>query len=183
MEMAHKTNLKLLLILIFSLGIFLINQNNIVLAQSPYVLPYPSSMPGSRFYIIQQVFDGLKSYWYFGNFGQFKYNLEESDKYLVEAKILFEYKQHLLAYKSIQKSNDYYRKIYPSLINAQKDHKDISEKMKLFKKASAKHIEIIQKIKQDTPSNYTWTPENEKKSHLKIHDLLINSIKIRRTNL
>ncbi len=43
----------------------------VVHAQSSYVLPYPSFMPGSIFYKIHRVGETMLKYWYFGNFGQF----------------------------------------------------------------------------------------------------------------
>ena len=76
-------------ILICSL-LFLILATSFSFAESDYVLPYPSSMPGSKFYQIRLIWDEVKKYWYFGSFGQFEYNLKQSDKYLVEAKTLFE---------------------------------------------------------------------------------------------
>src|SRR5687768_12398331 len=83
------------------------------LAQSDYVLPYPSSMPGSSLYKIRLIFEEINKYWYFGNISQFTYNLRQSDKYLIEAKTLFEYKQYFLAYQALEKSNHYFNKISP----------------------------------------------------------------------
>jgi len=42
-----------------------------VYAESNYVLPYPSSMPGSIFYKIDVLKEKILEYWYFGNFGKF----------------------------------------------------------------------------------------------------------------
>ena len=75
-------------------------------AESQYVLPYPSAMPGSFLYKLNLVQEEILRYWYFGDFGQFKYNLGLSDKYLVEAKTLFEYKQYLLAISPSKWSSD-----------------------------------------------------------------------------
>ena len=72
------------------IGIWLlINLASRAFAESPYVLPYPSAMPGSIFYKLNLIQDELLRFWYFGDFGQFKYNLAQSDKYLVEAINLF----------------------------------------------------------------------------------------------
>ena len=76
-------------------------------AKSDYVLPYPSLMPGSKLYILQEIKNTVLQYWYFGNFGQFTYALKQSDKFLVEAKTLFEYDQYLLADEALKKS-DYF---------------------------------------------------------------------------
>src|SRR3989344_5431061 len=87
------------------------------LADSSYVLPYPSAMPGSNFYKLHVLYEQLSRYWYFGDFGQFKFSLRYADKYLVEAKILFEYKQYLLGYSALDKSNLYFQEIPQDLKN------------------------------------------------------------------
>src|SRR5450759_5012191 len=66
------------------------------LVYADYVLPYPSYMPGSSLYKVSRVVDLLKFYWSWGNIAQIKYHLALSDKYLIEAKTLMEYKQFLL---------------------------------------------------------------------------------------
>lgn len=151
-----------------------------IFASSSYVLPYPSSMPGSLFYKPRLVLDQVMKYWYFGDFGQFKYNLKQSDKYLVEAKTLFEYKQYLLASKSLEKSNGYFNKIYPFLLNAEKNGKSILEKKKLLKEAGEEHVEVLKKLLSETPFEFTWVPEKEKSTHLNIHQLINKSIRIRK---
>ncbi|MCL4418206.1 MAG: hypothetical protein M1365_16230 [Actinobacteria bacterium] len=93
-------------------------------AQSSYVLPYPSAMPGSSSYKIHQLYESIIKYWYFGNLGQFKYNLKQSDKYLVEAKTLFEYNQYLLASKALTKSDYYFKNIEPYLLKAKNEIKN-----------------------------------------------------------
>ena len=143
----------------FSLGIFLINQNNIVLAQSSYVLPYPSAMPGSIFYRVNLVKDELYKYWYFGDFGQFKYSLRMSDKYLVESKTLFEYKQYLLGYQALLSSDAYFSRTNPALISASEKGKNISEKKNILKEAAGKHVEELKQMKLIIPERFHWTPE------------------------
>src|SRR3989344_5659903 len=90
------------------------------IAESIYVLPYPSSMPGNKLYKVHLFLESLEQYWYFGSFGQFKYSLKESDKYLVEAKTLFDYKQYILANKALQKSDIYFSRTFPFLVKAKK---------------------------------------------------------------
>jgi hypothetical protein len=129
------------------------------LASSSYVLPYPAVMPGSVFYKLDLLQDEIAKYWYFGNFGQFRYNLKQSDKYLVEAKTLLEYKQYLLGFNALNKSNSYFSKIYPYLTKAQKEGKDASESLNIFRQASLKHKEVLTKMREDTPEKFNWTPE------------------------
>src|SRR5690242_14133057 len=101
---------KLLFVFLF---FFIFSQPSYAL--SSYVLPYPSTMPGGVSYKIHLVWEKIMQYWYFGDFGSYEYNLKQSDKYLVEAKTLFEYNQFLLGYNALQKSNDYFKNIEPFL--------------------------------------------------------------------
>jgi len=162
----------------------LINLSSVrVFAQSDYVLPYPSQMPGSKFYKINQAIEKLSYYWYFGNFGKTYYYQRLSDKYLVQAKTLFEYKQYLLAYKSLLKSNQYFEKIYPYLVSAKKEGKDISEKQEIFRQESLKHLEELNKLKNSTPEEFLWTPEKAKPTRLNIRSLIDASENIRKKYL
>ena len=77
---------------------------------SEYVLPYPSYMPNHKLYKIRQLVEKLTQYYYFGNLSQYKYYLKTADKYLVEAKTLFEYKQIKLGEVSLSISNDHFAK-------------------------------------------------------------------------
>lgn len=140
-------------------------------------------MPGSKFYTINQVIERVSYFWYFGNFGKSYYYQRLSDKYLVQAKTLFEYKQHLLAYKSLLKSNQYFEKSYPYLLSAKKERKDVSEKQKIFRQESLKHIEELYKLKNSTPGKFLWTPEKSKSTLLNIHSLIDTSISIRKKYL
>ena len=162
----------------------LINLSSVrVFAQSDYVLPYPSQMPGSKFYKINQAIEKLSYFWYFGNFGKTYYYQRLSDKYLVQAKTLFEYKQYLLAYKSLLKSNQYFEKIYPYLLSAKKEGKDISEKQEIFRQESLKHLEELNKLKNSTPEEFLWTPEKAKPTRLNIRSLIDASENIRKKYL
>lgn len=150
-----------------------------VFANSSYVLPYPSTMPGSFSYKIHQAVEKIEQYWYFGNFGQFTYNLEKSNKYLVEAKTLFEYRQYLLGYNALEKSNTYFKQIPRYLGKAEKEGKDISEKRALLVQAAKKHREVLEKMKKETPSRFIWVAEKSLPVALDIHPLLEKSSTIR----
>jgi len=152
-------------------------------AASSYVLPYPSQMPGSKFYKINQAMEKISYFWYFGNFGKSYYYQRLSDKYLVEAKTLFEYKQYLLAYTSLLKSNQYFEKIYPYLLSAKVEGKNISEKHKIFRQEGLKHIEELNKLRKSTPEEFLWTPEKAKPTHLNIRSLIDASENIRKKYL
>lgn len=166
----------------FILFLFLILTQN-AFAQSAYVLPYPSFMPGSRWYIIQEVMDEVKKYWYFGSFSQFKYHLSQSDKYLVEAKILFEYRQYLLGYQSLQKSNQHFKTIELILKKAEQEKKQTSEKRQVLRMATLKHIETLNSFSSFLPETFDWEPEKESSKILQLRELLDTSIRSRKSVL
>lgn len=157
--------------------LFILFSSNITFAASSYVLPYPSTMPGGISYKLHLVWEKVSQYWYFGNFGQFEYNLKESDKYLIEAQTLFEYQQYLLGYNALQKSNEYFAKTLPNLESAKKNGKNIVEKRQLLAKAALKHSEVLEKMKANTPATVHWSPEKSASSELQIHGLLDDSLK------
>lgn len=136
-------------------------------------------MPGNKLYKAHVMFEEIQKYMYFGDFGQFKYNLLESDKYLVEAKTLFEYDQYPLALKSIQKSSTYFKNILPHLANARRSGKNISEKMLIFKSAKEKHIEVLQGITKTVPETFIWQDEKKSPLTLHLHKELKEAIRIR----
>lgn len=171
----HEKFIYLFLLVFF----FIVFFKTSVLAQSNYVLPYPSSMPGSLFYEIHLVYENISKFWYFGNFSQFDYNLKLADKYLVEAKTLFEYKQYLLGYKALQKSDLYFKKILPNIVNAAKNGKNTSQKRVILKEAAGKHIETLNKIRKDVPEVFIWQPEKSIPTTLNLGAILDESIRIR----
>lgn len=168
----------ILILALWFLALGLLRSN--VSAQSSYVLPYPSEMPGSTFYRLSLVKEWIERYWYFGNFGQYAYNMKMSDKYLVQSKTLFEYEQYLLAYKALERSNRYFSKINQFLDFAEKEGKDISEKGRVLTLASRKHIEVLEKLKKENPQETLWAPENDKKVLLFLHKILDYSISLRK---
>ena len=159
--------------------LFLVFTTKVALAKSDYVLPYPSAMPGSIFYKLNLIKEEVLRYWYFGDFGQFKYNLSKSDKYLVEAKTLFEYKQYFLGLNALYKSKGYYNKSYPFLLKAHNKGKDTRNNLILFESASVKHIEILLRMKSEIPEEFTWEPEKSSPTKLYLHKEIEDSIKAR----
>ena len=169
---------------VFIITLFLlISSTHPTFAHSDYVLPYPASMPGSKFYALQEFKNSLMKHWYFGNFGQFTYNLNQADKFLVEAKILFEYRQYLLAYNALKKSDNYFLNAPTFLENSKKEKKDISQKKKILKDAALKHIEVLENLKKSVPANFTWRPEKSGATVLNLEKDLDNSIMIRTKEL
>ena len=152
-------------------------------AQSNYVLPYPSGMPGSFAYKLHLVYEAISKYWYFGDFGHFNYNLKMADKYLVEAKTLFEYKQYLLGYKALQKSNPYFTNISSSIAKAESKHKNVTQKRLVLKEAAQKHIETLKKMEIDTPDVFNWQPEKVLPTTLYLKKAILNSVLVREKSL
>lgn len=152
-----------------------------VFADSSYVLPYPSFMPGSKFYLLQQAKDAVLRYWRFGSFGQFKYNLGLADKYLVEAKTLFEYKQYLLAYQALKNSNGYFFSAYQFLGKAKLEGKNITEKEQIFKDAALKHKEVLEQVKTYVPNAFEWKPEKDKPTRLLLWEEIDKVIALRQS--
>ncbi len=171
--------MKILLISFALFSSFVLFSPHPVFAASSYVLPYPSIMPGSKFYKIKVLIDRLAVYWYFGNFGQFTYNLKQSDKYLVEAKTLFEYKQYLFAYKALQKSTVYFKNTYPFLSAAKKEGKNTKEKELIFKNAAKRHLEVLNELLAKTPQEFMWRPEFSESVNLHINQSLHEAIDVR----
>src|SRR5438876_8559854 len=95
-----------------------------------YVLPYPSFMPGNKFYKISKIIETFEKWWYWGSIGQTKYNMQLADKYLVEAKTLFEYKQYFLALKALRQSDAYISKV-PLFINQARNEKKDAKGLEL----------------------------------------------------
>jgi len=151
-----------------------------VFAESSYVLPYPSFMPGSTLYVLHGVLEKFEKYWYFGNFSKFIYNLKLSDKYLVEAKTLFEYKQYLLGSKALEKSKTYFVAAYRSLGEAKKEGKNISQKEQLLKEAVGKHIEVLMQVKGIVPQYFKWTPEKDRSEELFLWKQIDEGVEIRK---
>lgn len=140
-----------------------------------YVLPYPSYMPGHKLYKMHQAWEKLQEYWHFGNIAKFKYYLSMSDKYLVEAKTLFEYKQYLLAVKALENSKKYFSECEIYLTEAQQNGKDVSQKRDIYKQAGIKHREILDDLKNKLPKKVIWKEENSLPVELEIHKSLMTT--------
>ena len=168
---------------IFFIVVLFLLLPQISFAESDYVLPYPSSMPGSFAYKSHIMYEKISKYWHFGNFGQFEYNLKMADKYLVEAKTLFDYKQYLLGYKALKKSDQYFINILPNLMRAEKNGKNTLQKKVVFKEASQKHIEILNKVEIETPDTFLWQPERSLPTTLNIKEAILSAVFLREKSL
>lgn len=148
--------------------------------RAEYVLPYPSFMPGNKLYKISKIVDYLKRFWYWGSIASIKYNLGLSDKYLVEAKILFEYKQYALALNSLKQS-DYYVQQLPWFISKSKNEmKDTALLQTTVVNAMLTHTAVIATLKNELPTDFLWQPEKQERSLLPIGLSLDQALQIRK---
>lgn len=145
-----------------------------------YVLPYPSFMPGNPFYKVSQTLDFLEEKWSFGSFAKFKYNLKMTDKKLVEARALFDYKQYLLASFALKQADDYFKKLPIYLERAQREGKNISQEQKTLKEAARKHLEILDSTGEKVPEAFIWQPEKKVGITLSIGKMLEESTVLRK---
>ena len=171
------------LFIFFTLVYLLVFFSKPVFAESNYVLPYPSFMPGNILYKINLIKDDILRYWYFGNFNKFKYNLRQADKYLVEAKTLFEYKQYFLGFEALKKSDKFFSLIATNLKEAEKEKKNIRNNIYILKSAAAKHTEVLEKLRDELPKTFNWQAEKEKPIMLNLKATIDESISIRSKDL
>lgn len=157
---------------------YFISQLSVVRAD--YVLPYPSYMPGNTLYRISRITDRLKSYWYWGNIAQIKYHLGLSDKYLVEAKTLFEYKQYLLAADALSRSDKELTNIPGLLQRGAKEGKDMTQLGETVREAMSVHMTVINTLKNQLPKEFIWRPEKASETTIRIDEILTSSYEIRR---
>jgi len=148
-------------------------------AHAEYILPYPSYMPGNKLYRVSRIMDRLKGYWYFGDIGSSRYHLGLSDKYLVEAKTLLEYKQYLLAADALTRSDREFALVPVALHAAAAHGKDTEALRALVIEAAGAHVSVLDALASIVPAHVTWTPERGTPSNLPFADMLSASEQIR----
>ena len=146
---------------------------------SEYVLPYPSAMPGNKVYTISRIADQIKRYWSFGSIAQAKYIMSTADKYLVEAKTLFEYKQYLLAFDALERSDKEITTLSKQIQRGIEEKKNMSLVVASLKEQMSTHEKLLTKLYRELPPEFIWTPEKISSTVLSIHERLTASIKLR----
>lgn len=144
-----------------------------------YVLPYPSYMPGNKLYRVSRIADTLKQYWYFGSIASFRYHLELADKYLVEAKTLFEYKQYVLAIDALKRSDREIVVLPLWIAKAKSEGKDASGLVEKGQNATLKHQEMLNMLIGILPEEYLWEPEKAQAIPLAIKSHLLEAAALR----
>lgn len=145
-----------------------------------YVLPYPSYMPGNKLYRLTRIVDQLKRYWYWGNIASVKYHLGLSDKYLVEAKTLFEYKQYLLAADALVRSDKQLTDIPKLLVRGREEGEDMNQQRLIVCDAMQGHMAVLGTLKNQLPEEFIWKPEKTAETSIHIGQLLDSSSQLRR---
>lgn len=145
-----------------------------------YVLPYPSYMPGNKLYKISRVVDDIKKYWFFGTIAKTKYYLALSDKYLVEAKTLFEYKQYVLALDALDRSNKYAQRLREQIARAKQENNDISSMLPIIGEYVVVHESTLNILKNQLPTEILWQPEKQAPVLLPLHALIGEAIEKRK---
>lgn len=145
-----------------------------------YVLPYPFLMPGNKIYKISRMADVIKRYWSFGSIAQTKYSMSMADKYLVEAKTLFEYKQYLLAFDAIERSDQELSRLPENIRAGGLQRKNMSLMITSIKEEINMHEKVLKKLQAEMPSEFTWTPEKKSPTILPIQNRLEEAILFRR---
>ena len=148
-------------------------------AYASHVLPYPSFMPGNKIYRVTRFLDTLKKYWNFGSIASYKYQISLSDKYLVEAKTLFEYQQYLLAVDALTRSNREFLNASPYLLRGVREGKDMRAFEEDYREAAEVHIRILTELGSSLPSSIRWSPEKTSPTDIPIRELLTKSVSIR----
>jgi hypothetical protein len=144
--------------------------------RAAYTLPYPSFMPGNKLYKISRFVDQLNNWWYFGNIAQIKYHLGLSDKYLVEARTLLEYKQYLLGVDALRRSTKEFQSIPVFVKRGRSEGKDLTSIIKNIEEASVLHTHELETMNDTSPEKFLWVPEKEPPTELRLHDELNNGI-------
>ncbi len=169
-----------ILLFIFSLLLTTFSILPIERASASYVLPYPSYMPGNKLYRISRAVDDIKKYWYFGSIAKTKYYLSLSDKYLVEAKTLFEYKQYVLALDALDRSNNYAHRLSLLIVLSKQKHNDISSMIPIIQEYIIVHESILHTLRNQLPAEMLWQPEKQSPVLLPLHKSIDAAIEERK---
>jgi hypothetical protein len=130
-------------------------------------------------YRVSRVLDRFKFYWFWGNIAQIKYHLALSDKYLIEAKTLMEYKQFLLGADALRRSDKEFVQLPMYIKGAKNERVDVSELQRLITAAADKHVKVLTDLLVSTPAQFTWTPEKSAPTELPLSNMIKTSVDIR----
>ncbi len=147
--------------------------------RAEYILPYPGPMPGNKLRILMKILDAFQYYWHWGNIAKVHYYTELSDKYLVEAKTLFEYKQYILAVNALKRSNQYWVEIQRYIDAAKSEGKDVTELYKRHREQAVTHATVIEQLIDYLPKSFVWQDEKKDPILLSLRSILEEAKHIR----
>ncbi len=149
------------------------------IVRADYMLPYPSYMPGNKLYTVSKIVDALNGWWHWGSIGQLKYHMNLADKYLVEAKTLFEYKQYVLALDALARSDKHIALVprYIELIN--NEQKESNNFESLFREELDVHARTLSNLQSTLPKEFIWTPEKKPAQTLPLFEILSSAMQLR----
>jgi hypothetical protein len=136
-------------------------------------------MPGNKLFKVSRILDSLGYWWHWGSFSQVKYHMGLSDKYLVEAKTLFEYKQYVLALEALRLSDSHMAQTPIYIAEAKKEGKQADAFESLFKEQLEVHMRILVGLQQVLPVTFEWAPEKQSPTTLALFDDLNKSLHLR----
>ena len=143
-----------------------------------YVLPYPSYMPGHPLYRVSRIVDQTSAWWHWGTIASISYHLGLSDKYLVEAKTLFEYKQYPLALAALDRSTYEFGKLPPRIDQLEGEGKADTPLVIQVSAAAEAHLSLLQTLRESVPQVYEWESESHVQT-LRISDHIEEAIETR----
>lgn len=146
-----------------------------------YMLPYPSYMPGNKLYRLSRILDRVKLSWSWGSIAKAKAYMSVSDKYLVEAKTLFEYKQYLLGADALKRSNTAFEQVPIHIHRGRSERKDMSGVVTQVIESMAVHTQILSDMEKEVPREFVWTPEKTSATNLRLSEYIKGAIKIRQS--
>jgi hypothetical protein len=130
-----------------------------------YELPYPGILPGSPFYTLKVIKDGINDLLISDPKRKSNFYLLQADKRLSASIILFENGQDELGSKTLSKSLDYLEKSLEKMEEAKKEQREVLDIFGKLANSTDKQIEEIEKIRNEKNGNLSEkTAENYKRA-------------------
>jgi len=133
-------------------------------------------MPGNKLYSVSRVIDQVNNWWFFGSIAKVKYHLGLSDKYLVEAKTLFEYKQYLLGVDALKRSTMQFQILPFYVKQGISEDKNMDIFISAISESAEVHKTVLEEMKNTCPETFQWIPEKDSPTHLPLWSEIENAI-------
>jgi hypothetical protein len=163
-------------------GLLLLLTGSVAFA-ADYNLPVKPILPGHPLYRISRNLDRVRSWFLWGDIAKATYRLTLADKYLAEAKTLFELKQFPFAVDALERSNLEFERIPGFLENDVRDGRDIGAMRDKVKASSRAHVTILDALEPMVPEVYVWTEDDGEPIQLEIREQILLSVGIRKSTV